>query len=57
MFEWYVVWCGFKNRYHEDMCLKGIGVLVQEFDTYSRLNGQQCVCIFDEHKILHFDHV
>jgi hypothetical protein len=25
VFEWYVVWCGFKNGWHKDMFLKGIG--------------------------------
>ena len=24
--EWFVVWCGSKNKYQKDMCLKEIGL-------------------------------
>ena len=29
IFEWHVLWCGFKKGYEKDMCLKEIGPCVQ----------------------------
>ena len=29
IFEWYVVWCGSKNRYHKDMFLRSIALHAQ----------------------------
>ena len=33
IFEWYVVWCGYKNEYQKDMCLKEIGLYAQNMIT------------------------
>ena len=33
IFEWYVVWCGYKNEYKKDMCLKEIGLHAQNMIT------------------------
>ena len=33
IFEWYMVWCGFKNGYQNDMCLKEIGIHAQNMIT------------------------
>lgn len=40
IFEWYVLWCGSKNKYLKDMSLKEIGLRAQKFDIHSRLNNQ-----------------
>ena len=41
MYERYVVRCGFKNKYQEDMCLKEIGLHgISKYDNHYRLNGQ-----------------
>ena len=29
MFEWYVVWCGSKNEYQKDMCLKILSCMLK----------------------------
>ena len=33
MFEWYVVWCGFKNEYRKGTCARKIGLRVQNMIT------------------------
>ena len=33
IFEWYLVWCGYKNEYKKDMCLKEIGLHAQNMIT------------------------
>ena len=33
IFEWYVVWCGSKNKYQKDTCLKEIGLHAQNMIT------------------------
>ena len=33
IFEWYVVWCDFKNNYQKDMCSKKIGLYAQNMIT------------------------
>ena len=38
IFEWYVVWCGYKNEYKKDMCLKEIGLHAQNMIT--KFNNQ-----------------
>ena len=40
IFEWYVIWCGFKNRYQKDMCLKEVGLCIQNVIIILRLNSQ-----------------
>ena len=29
MFEWYVVWCGSKNKYQIDICTNEIGLRIE----------------------------
>ena len=38
IFEWYVVWCGFKNGHQKDICLKEIGLRAQNINQ-SKLNS------------------
>ena len=38
-FEWYVVWCGSKNGYHEVMCSKGEWTVCSNYDNHSRLHS------------------
>ena len=33
IFEWYMVRCGFKNRYQKDICLEVIGIPAQNMIT------------------------
>ena len=40
IFEWYVVRCGSKNGYQEDMCLEEIGLRAQIIITISKFNSQ-----------------
>jgi hypothetical protein len=40
-FEWYMVWCGSKNRYQNNiMCLKDIELRAQNRKNQLRFNGQ-----------------
>ena len=58
MFEWYVIWCGCKDGYHKDMCLKRVRLHAQNMITIlgSIVNiiGRH-IWPFNEHKNLHFD--
>jgi hypothetical protein len=33
IFEWYMVWCGFKNGYQKDVSLKELGIHAQNMIT------------------------
>jgi hypothetical protein len=44
IFEWYVVWCGSKNKFHKDTSSIKIGLVAQNMVTHSRMNII-CVCV------------
>ena len=47
IFEWIVVWCDLKNKYHKHVCLKGIGLFSHNMITImgSTINiiGNPCI--------------
>lgn len=34
IYKWYVIWCGFKNRYQKDVCSNEIGLHAQNWTTF-----------------------
>ena len=47
VFEWYVVWCGYKNKYEKDICLKEIGLHAQNMITILSLSQHDWGDLYD----------
>jgi hypothetical protein len=58
MFECYVIWCGSKNIYQKDMCLKVSGLCAQNMitilDSIINIIGEP-IRPLNEHEIVHFN--
>ena len=59
MSKWYVVWCGSKNKYQKDTCLKEVKIyaknLISKLDSIVSIIGGGPIRPFNEHENLYFE--